>query len=228
MIARSVALAALALALAACASRSPSALAGRLPDGPVVLVKECRIPAWEPWYARFAVHTWIDVRGVDGRWTRIGVPGTTSDVVRRDLEPAEALADERWERRVRVVDLVTGDAAARAVAALAGAEACWEDGSYSAFPGPNSNTFIERVARATPGLAPQLSPNAVGRDHAGLRVGWTGGGTGVEVEAPLLGAQVGLREGVELHVAQLAIGVRFWPPAVVLPCLPAVGPRLAP
>lgn len=217
-----------ALALCSCASRSPSVLAERLPEGPVVLVKECRIPSWEPWYARFAVHTWIDVRGADGRWTRIGIPGTTSDVVRRDLEPAEALADERWERRVRLVDVVTGPAAARALTRLADAEASWEDGSYSAYPGPNSNTFIERVARATPGLAPQLSPNAVGRDHAGFRAGVTGSGTGFELETPLLGAEIGLREGAQLHLAQLPFGVRLWPPALLLPFLPAIGPDLAP
>lgn len=228
MTARSPALALCALVLAACASRSPSGLAGRLPEGPIVLVKECRIPCWEPWYARFAVHTWIDYRSEDGRWTRLGIPGTSSDVVRRDLEPGEALADERWERSVRVIDVVTGSAAAAAMQRLARAEHVWEDGGYRAFPGPNSNTFIERVARATPGLAPQLSPNAVGRDHAELRVGVTGSATGLELETPLLGAEVGLREGAQLHLAQLPIGVRLWPPAILLPFLPAIGPRFAP
>lgn len=214
-----------ALAVASCASQRPSRVVPDLPPGPVVLVKECRIPTWEPWYSRFAVHSWIDVRDGEGRWERIGVPGPSTDVVRTTLDPDEARTDERWERPVRVVDVVAGERAAAAIEGLGSAEEAWTPGSYRAFPGPNSNTFIERLARRTPGLAPRLSPRATGRDFSWIRAGATGSGTGVELETPLLGGEVGLREGVQLHVAQLPVGVRLWPPAVVLPFLPAIGPR---
>ncbi|MEM1449517.1 MAG: DUF3750 domain-containing protein [Planctomycetota bacterium] len=213
---------------AGCASNRPGDLAPGLPvAGPVVLVKQVQIPDWEPWYARFAVHTWIDYRDADGRWQRVGVPGTTTDVVRKTLDEAEALGDERWKERVRVIDRVTGDRAARVVAQLEDAEARWTDGSYKPFPGPNSNTFIERVVRATDGLSTQLEPNAVGKDHASLRAGVTASGTGVELESAWLGAEIGLKEGVQLHLAQLPLGVRLWPPAILLPFAPAIGPRFA-
>ena len=213
---------------AGCAPNRPGALAPGLPvAGPVVLVKQVQIPDWEPWYARFAVHTWIDYRDADGRWQRVGVPGTTTDVVRKTLDEAEALGDERWKERVRVIDRVTGDRAARVVAQLEDAEARWTDGSYKPFPGPNSNTFIERVVRATDGLSTQLEPNAVGKDHASLRAGVTASGTGVELESAWLGAEIGLKEGVQLHLAQLPLGVRLWPPAILLPFAPAIGPRFA-
>ena len=211
-----------------CAANRPSEVGAGLPDhGPVVLVKQVPIPEWEPWYARFAVHSFIDYRDADGRWQRVGVPGTSTDVVRVDLSPEEALADERWDERVRVLDRITGERAARAVAALADAEAVWVDGSYEPFPGPNSNTFVERVLRATDGLSTQLEPNAVGKDHASLRAGVTASGTGVELESAWLGVELGLREGVQLHLAQLPIGVRLWPPALLLPFAPALGPRFA-
>ncbi|MEM6568715.1 MAG: DUF3750 domain-containing protein [Planctomycetota bacterium] len=213
---------------AGCAPNRPGDLAPGLPvAGPVVLVKQVQIPDWEPWYARFAVHTWIDYRDADGRWQRLGVPGTTTDVVRKTLDEAEALGDERWKERVRVIDRVTGDRAARVVAQLEDAEARWTDGSYKPFPGPNSNTFIERVVRATDGLSTQLEPNAVGKDHASLRAGVTASGTGVELESAWLGAEIGLKEGVQLHLAQLPLGVRLWPPAILLPFAPAIGPRFA-
>lgn len=218
---------ALALLAAGCAANRPSEVGRALPSGPVVLVKQCSIPSWEPWYARFAVHTWIDHRGQDGRWRRLGVPTPRSDVRRSLLDGEEGLADVRWGEAVRVVDVLVGDRAARVIDGLGGAEEVWREGSYSAFPGPNSNTFVEALARATPGLSPPLEPNALGRDFAPFRAGWTAHGTGVELETPFLGAEVGLREGVQIHLLQLPIGVRFWPPAVVLPFLPPLGPRPA-
>lgn len=223
-----LAVAGLLLVLAACASQRPSVVVPRAGDGPLVVVKECNLPEWEPWYARFAVHTWIDYRDESGAWARIGVPGPSTDVRRSALAPEQASDDQRWERPVRVIDVIRGEAAVAAIQGLASAEEQWEDGGYSAFPGPNSNTFIERVARATSGLAPMLSPNATGRDYAPFRAGITGSATGVELETPVLGAELGLREGVQVHVAQLPIGVQLWPPAIVLPFLPAIGPRWAP
>ncbi|MEO1699247.1 MAG: DUF3750 domain-containing protein [Planctomycetota bacterium] len=218
-----------ALWSAACAtpSRAPSSLLVRAGDGPFVAVKECSIPAWEPWYARFAVHSWIDYRRDDGRCFRIGVPAPNTDVRHVEIEEAAVFDDRRWEERVRVVRVLTGDDASAALvrlAELAASGEAWADGGYRAFPGPNSNTFVERLVRRAPGLDAQLSPNALGRDYAPFRAGLTAGGTGVELETPVLGAEVGLREGVQLHVLQLPIGVRLWPPAVLLPFLPALGP----
>ncbi|MEC7232095.1 MAG: hypothetical protein VXW31_04065, partial [Planctomycetota bacterium] len=115
-------LAGLAGLLAACASRRPSVVVPDVGDGPVVLVKECNIPDGEPWYARFAVHTWIDYRAADGAWTRFGVPGPATDVRRSPLTPEEARGDLRWSEPVRVIDVSRGDDAVAAIAGLAAAE----------------------------------------------------------------------------------------------------------
>ncbi len=102
-------LALLAAFLASCASQRPSVIVPRVGDGPVVLVKECNLPDGEPWYARFAVHTWIDHRAADGTWTRVGVPGPATNVRRSSLSPEEAREDLRWSEPVRVIDVTRGD-----------------------------------------------------------------------------------------------------------------------
>jgi hypothetical protein len=45
----------------------------------------------------------------------------------------------------------------------------------------------------------------------------TSGGTGIQVETPIVGVKLGLKEGVELHVLALAFGVDLWPPALIVP-----------
>jgi len=212
-----------ALGASACRVSLPSEVVPELPEGPVVLVKELNIPDRQPWYTHFAAHTFFEYR-VNGQWWRLGIPTQDWDIGRWQIEPEVAADDERWDRQVRVVDVVTGARAREAIEVLQHPEPFWTDGSYRAFPGPNSNTFAERIVRATPSLTTQLSPNAVGRDYAPFRLGRTGSGSGIELETPFLGAELGLREGVQLHVLQLPVGVRFWPPAILLPFLPALGP----
>ncbi len=92
--------------------------------------------------------------------------------------------------------------------------------SYIFYPGPNSNTYGEVMLRKCK-LAASLPSTAIGKDWHGL----IGGGitterTGVQVETPLLGFKVGLKEGIEVHVIGLSIGIDFWPPAIIVP----VGP----
>jgi hypothetical protein len=91
---------------------------------------------------------------------------------------------------------------------------------YIFYPGPNSNTFGDVVLR-TCKLAASLPSTSVGKDWRGLvGAGITTERTGIQIETPVLGLKVGLKEGIELHVIGLAIGVDFWPPAIIVP----VGP----
>ena len=48
----------------------------------------------------------------------------------------------------------------------------------------------------------------------------TSGGTGVQLESPLVGLRVGLTEGIEVHLFGLALGVDLWPPAIIVPLGP--------
>ncbi len=91
---------------------------------------------------------------------------------------------------------------------------------YLVWPGPNSNTFVDWLVRACD-INVDLPATSIGKDYRGLfGVSPTAGGTGVQLETPLLGLKLGLTEGIELHVLTFPIGIDLWPPALILP----VGP----
>ena len=94
------------------------------------------------------------------------------------------------------------------------------DRHYVFYPGPNSNTFGDRILRKCH-LHASLPATAIGKDWRGIVGGGvTSEGTGLQVETPVVGLKVGLKEGVELHVLGLSFGIDLWPPAIILP----VGP----
>ncbi|HSD89474.1 MAG TPA: DUF3750 domain-containing protein [Kofleriaceae bacterium] len=91
---------------------------------------------------------------------------------------------------------------------------------YIFYPGPNSNTFGDVVLRQCK-LSASLPSTSVGKDWRGLiGAGVTSERTGLQIETPVLGVKVGLKEGVEVHVIGLSFGVDLWPPAIILPLGP--------
>lgn len=94
------------------------------------------------------------------------------------------------------------------------------EGDYVFYPGPNSNTFGDVVLRECK-LSASLPSTSVGKDWRGLfGVGITSERTGVQVETPVLGVKIGLKEGLEVHVIGLSFGIDLWPPAIILPLGP--------
>jgi hypothetical protein len=94
-------------------------------------------------------------------------------------------------------------------------------GSYTVWPGPNSNTFVSWVVRNTEGFAVELPPVAVGKDW----LGWAGTApprarraTAFSL-AGVLGGTVALREGLELHLLGSTIGLDPDDLAIKLPAL---------
>jgi len=217
-------LALVSLGLAGCAGMPPSAL----PQEPanLVVVKTVRIPTTEPWVSRFASHTWLDVKnGAENAWERLEILSKESGVMIYPITSAEARADARWTNRVEVIGLVSGDAAEKMIPALVERAKNYPDrANYSAWPGPNSNTFITYLARETPGLHLQFNHNAVGKDYVPwFYVGPSVTGTGWQVDTWLVGLQIGLREGIEVHLLQFTFGISIFPPALKLPFLPKLG-----
>jgi hypothetical protein len=91
---------------------------------------------------------------------------------------------------------------------------------YIFYPGPNSNTFGDRVLRKC-GLHASLPSTSVGKDWRGLiGAGISSEGTGIQLETPLIGFKIGLKEGVEVHIIGLSIGIDLWPPAIIVPMGP--------
>lgn len=112
------------------------------------------------------------------------------------------------------------DRAADCIARVAPAIKQYIEDHYIFYPGPNSNTFGDRVMRKC-GIHASLPSTSVGKDWRGwFGAGVTSEGTGLQLETPLVGLKIGLKEGVEVHVLGLAFGIDLWPPAIILP----VGP----
>ncbi len=149
------------------ASREPAGIAPDPADTREAVLLVFGAPTWG-WRGWFAIHTWIAAK-------RTGDPSYTvyeaigwrlrrgQSVVRieRDLpdrrwygETPRLLGEHRGEGVDALIDAV--DRAARAYP--------WPD-SYTAFPGPNSNTFTAWVSRSVPSLGLNLPFTAIGSGY---------------------------------------------------------------
>lgn len=182
-------------------------------------------------------HLYFVLRNGDGEWRKIEVGSGSSHVwirgvrhtIRRSRVRSRRIREPRPARGAPILGLVTGEEAREAIAVLLDLAERYREGDdrkdiapskngYRVWPGPNSNTFVDTVGRQVPHLTFDPSHLAVGKDYARwIRAGTTTTKTGLEIETPLLGLQLGLREGVELHLLQLTLGVALWPPALKIP-----------
>ena len=172
------------------------------------------------WRGLFAVHPWIIFkRAGDTQFTRFDVIGWRGvDVVRRDYALPDGfwfgatprlLVDQRGAGVPEVIDQIE-----QAIASYP-----YPD-HYQAFPGPNSNTFLAHIGREVPALQLDLPANAIGKDYRPFSspLGRSPSGAGVQVSLlGLLGLNVGLQEGLELHLLGLGLGVDINRPALRLP-----------
>jgi hypothetical protein len=197
----------------------------------VVQVYAARAIRWRGW---FAVHTWIAIKEKDApSYEVLQVVGWRlrhgqSPVMDEPGEP-----DRRWYGKdPTLICELRGEKAEAAIPKIrkAAADYPYRD-SYRAWPGPNSNTFTSFIFRSVPELGVALPPNAIGRDWLvhGLPVGRSESGTGVQLSLlGLAGFTVGLRDGVEVQVLGLCLGVDFLRPALKLPLVGRVGLSGAP
>jgi hypothetical protein len=180
------------------------------------------------WRGIFAEHMSIVVKPQSAvAWTRYDVVGWGMPV-RKDAYAADAL----WYGNTpRLIHRLDGIAAARLIPEIEASIARYpyqKRGSYSIWPGPNSNTFVSWVVRHTPGLDAELPPVAVGKDWLGSgfstalapsKSGWTFSAGG------FVGGTLALEEGLELHVLGSTIGIDFNDLAIKLPALGKLGLR---
>lgn len=178
------------------------------------------------WKGIFAHHSWIVVkpRGAS-RYTRYDVVGW-GNPVRTDAYPP----DGRWYSDTPViVATLRGAAAERAIPRIRDAVAAYPyaaRGSYTIWPGPNSNTFVATIVRTVPDLATGLLPTALGKDYAGtwLYAGNTPSGTGLQLSINgAAGLSVGWVEGIEINLFGLVAGLDIRRPALKLPGWGRVG-----
>jgi hypothetical protein len=172
------------------------------------------------WRGIFAHHSWIVVKPARApRYIRYDVVGW-GNPVRTDHREA----DGRWYGNEPILILsLRGQSAEAAIPAIRAAVAGYpyaKLGTYKAWPGPNSNTFVAYLASQVPELAPALLPTALGKDFRsdGIFAGLSPSRTGIQLSVfGLLGATVGWVEGVEVNLLGLVAGLDVRRPALKLP-----------
>ncbi|MEN5082483.1 DUF3750 domain-containing protein [Bosea sp. TWI1241] len=172
------------------------------------------------WRGIFAHHSWVVVKeaGADA-YTRFDVVGW-GNPVRVNVR----VADGRWFGNLP--ELVAEVRGREAEALIPRIRAAVRDypydgyGSYAAWPGPNSNSFVQHILAAVPELGRALPPTAIGKDWRaeGIYAGTTPSRTGLQASLyGLLGVSLGWVEGVEVNLLGLVAGLDLRRPAVKLP-----------
>lgn len=176
------------------------------------------------WRGVFAVHTWLAAKpaGAD-RYTRYEVIGWYARRGRSAVSVAANRApDAEWfgAPPELIRDLRGADAEAVLARLDAVVSAYPYADNYSAWPGPNSNTFIAHIGREIPELRLALPAHAIGKDYlpAGQVFARSPSGTGFQASLfGVLGVTAGVEEGFELNVLGLVTGFDVSPPGLKLP-----------
>jgi hypothetical protein len=183
------------------------------------------------WRGAFAVHTWLAAKPKDAvRYTRYEAIGWLARAGHSVVSVSGTRsADAEWYGAAPVlIRELRGAEADAVIAKLPDAVASYPfERSYSAWPGPNSNTFIAHIARQIPELRVTLPSNAIGKDYLPLGEPFarTPSGTGYQLSlGGLLGASAARDEGIELNVLGLVFGIDLRGPAVKWPGLGRVPP----
>jgi hypothetical protein len=163
-----------------------------------------------------ARHPWFAVRHAgEDRWEiyEVGGGGREADPFHHHEPYLDPILHAMWR----------GDEAERAAACLDEHATDVKERierDYVFFPGPNSNTFGDEMLRRCK-LHASLPATSVGKDWRGwIGAGVTSEGTGVQLETPIFGIKLGLKEGIEIHVIGLSFGIDLWPPAIIVPLGP--------
>ena len=178
------------------------------------------------WRSIFAVHTWIVVKEQGGaRYTRYDYTAWGDPIRANGFAP-----DGRWFGATpQIVVSLDGERAAALIPKIRHVIENYRFkayGDYSAWPGPNSNTFVQAALNAVPELRAVLPPTAIGKDYPydGQWVGVTASRSGIYVSlAGYLGFTLGWVEGFEINFFGAVVGIDVRRPALKLPGLGRLG-----
>ena len=170
-----------------------------------------------------AVHTWVATKRSNAEaYTRHEVIGWQLRRGGSALVQAEGRADAMWFSNPP--DLLVDLRGEGVDAVIDRVEAAVRDYPYAreyrTWPGPNSNTFTAFVGRRVPELHLELPTTAIGKDYLadGAVTDRAPSGTGYQVSLfGVAGVTAALREGLELQLFGLSVGLRVAPFAIKLP-----------
>jgi len=184
------------------------------------------------WRSIFAVHCWLvyKPRGASA-YTRYDYTAWTELPVRMN----GYAPDGRWFGRApETIYALDGEAAERLIPKIEDAIRAYPlsaAGDYHAWPGPNSNTFIQAILDAVPEIDATLPALAIGKDfpYDGSWVRKTADGAGLRLSlAGYGGVTLGWREGLALDFMGAALRLDVRRPAIELPGLGRFGVSLQP
>lgn len=171
-------------------------------------------------------HAWIVIKNKNARtYSRYDKVGWGSPIRRNGWA-----ADAFWySNEPHIVAQFSGAAAERLIPDVEAAIAAYpysQPGSYTIWPGPNSNSFVAFVLRSVPQLGAVLPPHAVGRDYLPngkfLHVDEDWRDFHVTLRG-LAGISVGARSGLEVHFLGLVAGLDLSRPGIKIPAIGRIG-----
>ena len=181
------------------------------------------------WRGILAVHTWIATKPTDAdHYTVHQVIGWRRGNGRSVVTSVADLPDRRWyDAEPKLLLDLRGPRAADLIPEIEAAVARYPHArDYTLWPGPNSNTFTAYVGREVPGLELELPVTAIGKDYLpnGNLAGVTPSGTGVQFSVLGFGGLLlSGREGLEVNLFGLVVGLDAYPPALKLPGIGRLG-----
>nr|WP_228747478.1 DUF3750 domain-containing protein [Bradyrhizobium sp. BR 10289] len=178
------------------------------------------------WRSIFAVHTWIVVKEKDAAsYSRYDYTAWGEPIRSNGFAP-----DGRWFGALpETVVAVDGPQAELLIPRIRSVIETYKFrtyGDYSAWPGPNSNTFVQAALNAVPELRAVLPPTAIGKDYpySGQWIGLTASRTGLYVSlSGYLGLTLGWVEGLEINILGAVLGFDIRRPALKLPGVGRLG-----
>jgi hypothetical protein len=199
-------------------------LAPALNQGAVIRIYAARTVRWR---GIFAVHCWLVFKAEGAAaYTRYDYTAWTELPVRMN----GYAPDGRWFGRVpETVYALDGEPAARLIPkieAVIHAYPLSAAGDYGAWPGPNSNTFIQAILDAVAELDATLPALAIGKDfpYDGHWLRMTADGLGFRASlGGYGGVTLGWREGLALDFLGAALRLDIRRPAIELPGLGRFG-----
>lgn len=175
------------------------------------------------WRGLFAVHTWIATKKANAdQYTVHHVLGWNK---RRGLPVVvslEEVPDRSWYGYTpTILQDVRGERAEALIGKIQAAIDSYPyKNDYTAWPGPNSNTFIAHIGRHVPELGLDLPSTAVGKDYLvnGRIIDTPPSGSGVQFSLfGLFGVLWSNIEGVEINLLGLVTGFDFTRLALKIP-----------
>lgn len=149
------------------ASRESANLAPQPADEPRAVVQAYAAKVWG-WRGWFADHTWVATKAAGAQqWTVYEVIGWRLRRGGSAVRIANDVPDRKWFGNTpKLLVDIRGDNATDLIGKIADAANTYPyPDSYSAFPGPNSNTFTAWIAQQVPEMNLILPARAIGKNY---------------------------------------------------------------